>query len=460
METDNQIKKERSLSSRLMRGSAWVLLGRALMAGGGLTVNVMLARLLPVNEVGVFYLMLSIVLFASISAQFGLNKVVVRLTAAELAANRPGGARHILVLSLALAAVISFIIALSIWYFRNELFGLLFGMHQLVAAGTLIALLVFAKALTTLMAEAFRGLHNYPVASLFSGASDNVLLGAALVVCWIMGLDLLLNDAILLVVSVAIISLLLVSIILIINLRQLCGMKGQQTPIEIMHIAAPLFVTSLGAVLMQSMDIWLLGVYQDAAQVGIYASAKRVLLLVVLPLVIINQVMPPMIAELHAQNQMGKLEKVLRKMASSTTLISGIVVVLLFFLGDELLSILFGQTYSGGTPALLILSVGYFFNAWTGSCGNVLIMTGHQKLAMWVTIASGLVLFISGSILAAHYGVQGVAWAVSLSLIVQNLSMLLLVKRLENIWTHAGGISNIYRSIYHSFFAKKPRENS
>ena len=66
-----------SIKQKLVRGGAWALTGKILAALSGLGVNALLARLLTPEEMGVYFLTLSLVTIASLFAQMGMTQTVV-----------------------------------------------------------------------------------------------------------------------------------------------------------------------------------------------------------------------------------------------------------------------------------------------------------------------------------------------------------------------------------------------
>ncbi len=82
----------RNLAQRLFAGTAWALVFKVVSLASGLAVNAFLARLLPPDQLGAYFLALSIASFAAIVARFGLKQTVVRLVAEAIAKGLPGRA--------------------------------------------------------------------------------------------------------------------------------------------------------------------------------------------------------------------------------------------------------------------------------------------------------------------------------------------------------------------------------
>ena len=72
---------------------------------------------------------------------------------------------------------------------------------------------------------------------------------------------------------------------------------------------------------------------------------------------------------------------------------------------------------------------------WSGASGVTLLMTGHQKAMMTITMCTGAASIIGGIILALQFGAVGIAAATMTAAIVQNFLQVAMVKRYLHIWS-------------------------
>ena len=107
------------LGERLVRGGAWVVGGRIVGIGLLFTVNVLLARLLPPKDFGLFVLITSVLSFGSILAVFGLDQGIVRFVSESLAVGDTARAADVLKQGLRLGAQPRFSIPLQLRPLRN-----------------------------------------------------------------------------------------------------------------------------------------------------------------------------------------------------------------------------------------------------------------------------------------------------------------------------------------------------
>jgi len=203
-------------------------------------------------------------------------------------------------------------------------------------------------------------------------------------------------------------------------------------------MAWPFWVSSMALILMTHAEIWILGFLRPPEEVAAFGLVARLSLLVSFPLIIMNSVLPPLISELYANDDINKMERMLRGSACLTTLVSLSIFLLLLLLGDGLPLFLFGDVFSGNWHILIILAAGWLFHVWAGSGGFVLNMTDNQKSAMIINIIVGGITLLAGLYLTNIYGGLGMAIASSSGLVLLNVVMLLVIKNKLGIRIYAG----------------------
>ena len=211
----------------------------------------------------------------------------------------------------------------------------------------------------------------------------------------------------------------------------------------------PLLFTNLTLFVLSQADIWILGVFHAQDSVALYGASARLMLLVSLPLMVVNAVVMPMIAEMYSQSKMTELESTLQAVASVVTIPAVLVFFGFVFWGKPMLSFIYGDFYRGGFPVLILLSLGQLINIMAGSCGYALMMTGRQTLMMWISFTAGLITIVLALTLVQPFGIIGVAFASACGLGIQSVAMWLCVKKSLGIWTHMSlrGVSSLLKNI-------------
>ena len=103
--------------------------------------------------------------------------------------------------------------------------------------------------------------------------------------------------------------------------------------------------------------------------------------------------------------------------------------LILAWIFPERIMALFGPGFASGGRALAILATGQFVNVLTGSVGELLLMSGHEKSLRRCLIAATGISVALHTALVPRFGVEGAAAANALTLAALNLGALGCVRR-------------------------------
>ncbi len=188
---------------------------------------------------------------------------------------------------------------------------------------------------------------------------------------------------------------------------------------EWMGFAVPNFLTTIISTVLDSIDTLLLAFYVPAAAIGQYAAGLKITGFISMPLSTINVIFTPTIAELYAKKEMQKLAAMFKIMTKwSITLCLPIFGITVLF-ATPLLEIS-GRDFVSGAALLIVLAIGDILTVAGGSGGYMLIMTGHQKVSVFNSLAVVILNVILGIILTQRYGAFGTAISTSVALIAIN----------------------------------------
>ena len=429
------------LFRRIASGGVWAIAGRVGLGVTGLVVNALIARLLRPEDVGVYFLVVSGIGVAVVVSQLGLQHAVVRLVAEALGAGEPAQAggviRFILLVGCGLATLVGVVIGI----FGSTAVGL-FTDHTLVpGAAILMGIWVVAKTAEGLIAESFRGLHDIRLATLHSMLLGNLLLALLLGSLWLS------SRADLLVVLALSVSATIAATVIGCRLLycQLTALGPFVLPISthVMGIAAPMFVTGVMLIVISQADLWIVARSLSAEQVAIYGAASRLVQLIMVPMLIVNAVIPPFVASLHREGRIAELEQIVRAAATVSCVPTACVLLVLWIAAAPLLEMVYGPFYRAGAETLVLISAGQLINGLVGASAMVLMMTGHQFSLMVISVLCGVFLIVGGLVMVEFHGMAGVAAATGLSIALHGILSLLWVKHKTGMWTHCGGLASI-----------------
>lgn len=183
-------------------------------------------------------------------------------------------------------------------------------------------------------------------------------------------------------------------------------------------------------------DLWIAGANCLPDQVSLYAAARRLMLMIVLPLQMVNFLIAGSIAELRAQGRLKELEMLLRRAAGIAAIPSLLGLLLVLVAGGPIMQLLFGEFYRAAALPLAILGVGQAVLAWAGASHCALLMTGHQNKSLLVNGLAALALVLAGSVAVHFYGILGLAVTSSAVVSLESVALVLLARHLLGVWTH------------------------
>ena len=196
----------------------------------------------------------------------------------------------------------------------------------------------------------------------------------------------------------------------------------------------PLLFVAVSTQLIGQVSTLVLGVTASAGEVGVYNIVLKVSVVMALILTAVNTIVSTNISELYALKEKRKLEALLGKTSSLGFLLALPLFLMMFLFPDFILG-LFGEEFVIGTSALRILSVGMLINVTVGPTLFILAMTGFEK-SLAKAVGFSLVVNVAlGTLLIPRYGVSGASLATSISLVLSNIAMLLLVKKHLGVWS-------------------------
>jgi len=423
---------------RLLRGGVQ-LLGGKIVAGFGLfAANVILARALTPAEYGAYSIAFSILVIAAMLAQAGLNIGVVRFVAAGLATQRFGRVRGTLrlvaVLGIVSAAAAALI--LSLWP-GAYLFGTVLNVPMLVALTPLVGIWVLLYAVKDTAIEGLRSFERMGWYALLSGAFTNASLLIAFGAILLLGVDLDLRGALVVSVLCWVLPTLLAFWRLGREYVRLPPGPGTLGNRELLSASIPAMGTFVLFFLQGYAPIWIVSATRTSEETAILAAIMRLQEIGVLPLSVVYSLSGPVIASLFAQRNTVELERMCRIFATVGAVPYLLFVIALALPGDRLFTAIFGPDYAAGYIPLLIFCGQRLIGAWGGVSHVALVMTGHQRAGLWISIASTLILFVGGMLVTPQYGLAGMGWVAVAAVTMRTAASWLILKRGIGIATHA-----------------------
>lgn len=390
--------------------------------------NIILARFLGATDFGVYTYTVSWAYLLGVFGTVGLDNLLVREVAVYQSKSDWGFLRGILRWANQISLLVSILLGIggvAIAFFSGMAQDLpLFMAFCLAMAG-----LPFAS-LRNLRRGAMRGLQQVtlglipemliaPSAIVILIGSAFLLLGDQLTATWCVGIYSLVTGITLLISMVLLNKSLPSSVLKVIPQYQIKQWLASALPFMLLE---GIYVINA------RVDILMLGGLQSVEAAGVYVPVNRGAQLINFVLMAVSSALAPTIARLYAEGKLQKLQSTVIKTARLALLPTCLITTVLIVGSSWYLS-LFGAEFIQGRNALIILCVGQLIFTVTGLGGLLLNMTGNEKYTAITGGFSAVFNTVLNYIFILRWGVEGAAIATSISLLLMNLSNIILVRQ-------------------------------
>lgn len=428
--------------SQIARGAGVSSFGQGIHRVLGFATQVALARMYGPAQLGFYVLGSTMVFFANVLAQFGMDSGVVRYVAHY---RGRGDASHVrgtillalrvtFALSLALAALMFF----SAGFLADKVFDKPF-LEPVLRIFSVSLPLFTLMNMTVYALTAFQtvgGAHKY---STFVRQVVQPLVNLVLIVVLY-----LLGARFFGAVTAYIISTAVGSAFALYYLRRVFpklldrGTPAKSEPRALFSVSGPMIVAQATSYINPWVAVTVLGVFATAETVGVYNAAARTASLSNLVLFAFTGIFSPMIANLYGKGLMDHLGR-LYKDVSRWTFAGGLAVFLITVLLSKDVMAVFGDGFIPGWRAMVLIAGAYLFSSSVGHSGRLLSMTGHQKIVMLSTVGSTIAGVAMTFALVPSYGLMGAAAATAAAVVLSNAFTLTSVRRLHGFWPYNRG---------------------
>ena len=410
----------------VVRGTALAFVLKVLGAGLAFGFNVAVARLLGAEGAGLYFLALSVTAIGSVIGRVGLDSALLRFVAAHATQGEWGKVKGVYVLGMQIAVAASGAVTLIVFLASPWMAVALFNKPELADPLRWMSLSILPFTLLNLQAESLKGLKSIRDAMVVQGVGVP-LVGLLLIV------PLAQSSGVL---GISLAYLTGTSVVAVLGIwawrRTVAGHMADSIffPFkELWTSCRSLFLVSvLNGAILPWTPLFLLGIWELSAEVGVFGAALRVAILVSFFLVAINNVAAPKFASLYARGEVEALGKVARRSALFLTILASPVLLTMIFAGGWVMS-LYGKGFSEGGVVLAILAFGQIVNAACGPVGCLLTMSGNEKKLRNGTVITLVLQLVLCVALIPWFGIEGAAVATTAGVISNNLIAVFYVKQ-------------------------------
>ncbi len=410
----------------LLGVGAAMLAARSISVLTGIGLALLLARGLGAQGYGLYVFALTIALMLSMLVQMGLPALLVRQVAIYRSrqdwAHLSGIARWsvaFVVLSLTIVGILA-----GGYLFIGE--GFEAATAETIYLYILTLVLVAVQCFIQLAGAALHGFERVFWGSLADGVIRPALL-LALVFAFSRSVDLTPHLAMGLHVVAALVALAWSGIMV----ARHCRIAPSGTSVPPARFEPRAWVASLlplalhqgAAMINGKLDVVMLGILSTKEAVGNYGLAFQMAGLIVVVQTIVNAMISPRIARLHAAGDGPELQELVTHACRLSALGALACGAAIFTLGEPIVRILIGVDFADAPKIAIILSLGLILATMLGPTTQILNMTGHERITARTIMCAALLNAVLNALLIPRFGPYGAA-AASAATVVFSQSVL------------------------------------
>ncbi|MFL5802111.1 MAG: flippase [Roseiflexaceae bacterium] len=419
-------RAKHNATSRQIRGSSLMLVGRAISMGVNFAVQVLIVRYLTKNDYGAFAFALSMVALGESIATFGLDRAVTRFLPIYQERREYDKLFGTIFLVVGTIVGIGAGMILLLYAFQGFVLESGFIGDQLALSLTLI--LVFLAPVQSLddlivgMFAVFASprsifFRKYILAPGLKLAVVLVLIFGQAGIFFLAGGYLAAGA-----IGVGLYSFILFNVLRKQGLFQHFNLRALNIPWrEIFVFTIPLMTSDLVYILMNSSDAVLLEHFRGNVDVAAFRAVQPAAGLNQLVVTSFQLLFTPLAARMFARNDREGINNLYWQTAVWMAVIAFPIFALTFSLAQPLTVLLFQQRYADSAIILALLSFGYYFSTALGFNGLTLKVFGKVRYIVVINILAALVNLGINLLLIPRYGALGAAIGTCGTMVAHNI---------------------------------------
>jgi O-antigen/teichoic acid export membrane protein len=415
----------------IVNGAVVALVLKVLGAFLTFCFNLLLARILGAEGVGVYFLALTVTTITTVFGRMGLDHSLVRFTAENSAGDNWAAVKGVYLKGMRLALISSATSAVVMFAAAPFLADMVFHEPELAGPMRWMALAVVPMTLLILHAQMLKGLKRVSDALLVYGVGVPAL---SIVGLYFLGEVHGVTGAVWAYVIAVVLTAALGVRLWRSATPQIRNIAAHFETRELFKSSMPLFWVASLTMVIDWTSTFALGIWGTKEDVGIFSVAYRAAVLISLVLISVDSISGPKFAALYKKKEMDALSLTARNTAKLMTLLASPLLLLFLFFPKEVMGI-FGAEFTGGAVLLSIIAIGHFVNVATGSVGYLLVMSGNERYVRNNVIFIAILSVLLNVILVPFWGALGAAIATAVCLATMNLIAVFLVWSRLGIWT-------------------------
>ena len=405
-------------TGRIVRDAGALMGGDVVDRGLGFVFLIAATKLFGLEIYGAYQLALAVFQVVRTLVSFGLGRSIVRDTAAASASGEPGRIKGAILLGLGISCSMAFVLGGALYVFSPTLISVVYPTHpEAIEPLRIFGLLTPLFAVNFVLLQAFYGLDRIRLMVVANNIVEPVSRLGALVVLFGLGVAgyyaLPFSYLIALVVS----SLFAIVFFRRFVWRMLSGVKADLRVRETLAFTIPVTLNDLATRSFRSLNIFFLAPFLSSTQLGVFSVALKLTSVVLFFSGSLTGAFRPRIARLMATGEHVELERETRAYNRWILTFALLPFGLLIMFPVPILNAL-GWQYVPVAGAMRYFAAGLLIAQSSGPLMALLLMSGRSKAPLAFFVLGGGTYTALSVWAVPRYGVEGVAMAALVAIVV------------------------------------------
>lgn len=224
------------------------------------------------------------------------------------------------------------------------------------------------------------------------------------------------------------------------------GNYSPQWAKRIVHFGKFVLGTNISSMLFNKMDLIMVGTFLNPVAVGIYSVATKVTNYLEVPMSGISQVIYPKIAMANSNGNKSDVGKLYEKSVGVIVAMILPLVIVVLGLSEWVVTLIAGEAYVEAAPLLNILVLAVMIKPWGRLFGITLDAIGKPQLNFRLLVFSVIMNVILNAVFISWWGLPGAAMATAVSIVLLVVIGQILIDRIIpiNQWNILKQIVAVY----------------
>lgn len=401
--------------------SAIILLGG--MALGYVVNLIVFPFALSPAEIGLVRVLISAATLLATLLPFGTNNSLVKYYSQF---NNPVNGHNGLLFLVLITTLFGGLLGIIILFFSQKWLYHIYG-DQIAEFSHFtmhLAILMFVISLTNIIQDYAKTLMRIAIPFLLRQIVQRVLIIGLVIYYYLFATDV---DVLIIGLDLVYFSILIFQVAYIFKLKFVSlSLKNpfKQKPElkEFYRYSAFVILGSLSTILLDNLDILMLGAIAGLSTSGIYSTSFFIATVVDVPRRAIARISGPVISEAIRTNQHQKVNSLYKKSSINAFLAGSTLFLYIWFNADAIFKLMpNGEDYLAGKYVILIVGLARLVDIVFGVNGEILNFSKYYKINAAFIIGLVVLAFLTNLWLIPLYGISGAAYATAISYVIFNI---------------------------------------